>query len=212
MKTGPRYCWHCHNISQHNVVFVFPSVRLWDEPGHIYAQDTSLIEPFNYYLAECSTCHDVSLLGAWASDIPERLVDYELLYPQIYELPKSVPQTLQTAYSEALHLRRVSANAFAGQIRKALEYLCQDKNATGKNLFQQLNALSQAGVLPPTLLELADIIRVIGNAGVHAGDDEVSESDVEIIDDFFRLVIEYVYVAPASLDQIKKKMLKAQSE
>jgi hypothetical protein len=54
---------------------------------------------------------------------------------------------------------------------------------------------------------------MLGNIGSHAADIAVDPSYVDTIDEFFRAVLEYVYVAPfkvaevkASLDAARKKI------
>ena len=47
----------------------------------------------------------------------------------------------------------------------------------------------------PTLAEMSDVLRLIGNIGAHHGSAPVHPWQVHAIDNFFRAVVEYVYVA-----------------
>jgi hypothetical protein len=48
--------------------------------------------------------------------------------------------------------------------------------------------------------------RVLGNVGAHAGDQEVESYQVEALDQFFRAVVEYVYVAPSRLSRFREEL------
>jgi hypothetical protein len=42
--------------------------------------------------------------------------------------------------------------------------------------------------------------------GAHAGDADLTVWDAELIDDFFRSVLEYVYVAPAKIRRMETRL------
>ena len=62
------------------------------------------------------------------------------------------------------------------------------------------------GILPSTLAEMTGLIREIGNVGVHIDKGEVTIWDAELIDEFFKSVISYVYIAPAKIERLRKLM------
>jgi hypothetical protein len=49
-------------------------------------------------------------------------------------------------------------------------------------------------------------MRHIGNLGAHAGDDDLDFWDAELLDDFFRAIVEYVYVAPSKIERLKQRI------
>ena len=55
---------------------------------------------------------------------------------------------------------------------------------------------------------MTDVIRILGNYGAHASDVEVTRQDVQVMDDFFIALLEYVYVAPQKLENLKKRLSK----
>jgi hypothetical protein len=46
----------------------------------------------------------------------------------------------------------------------------------------------------------------VGNLGAHAGKKEVSIWDAELIDEFFRSAVDYVYIAPARIRRMKERL------
>jgi hypothetical protein len=48
---------------------------------------------------------------------------------------------------------------------------------------------------------------VLGNLGAHALENvEITSYDASLANDFFRAIIEYVYVAPGKVDSFKKRL------
>jgi hypothetical protein len=100
----------------------------------------------------------------------------------------------------------LAPNAFAVQIRRALEALCEDREARGSNLQKRLLDLSEKGEIPSVLAEAGDVLRLIGNMGAHASDNSVHPLLALTIDEFFRAIIEYVYLAPKKMQDFREKM------
>ena len=198
-----------------NVVYQATTTKLWEDGvvwGKVgdgdWSQDwLTHYEPFRYCVVQCETCEHLSLLGDYEVVVDnDNLHNLPQIYPTSLDLSDSVPEQVRKTYIEAATIRVRAPHAYAGQIRKALEVLCQDKGATDRNLFQQLESLTNMGVLPSTLSEMTDLIRQIGNAGVHSDEQSISILDTELIDEFFRAVVEYVYIAPARIVELKRRI------
>src|SRR5205823_1359429 len=130
----------------------------------------------------------------------------DLVFPPSGELHKSVPERVAKIYKEAARIKNLAPNAFAVQIRRALEALCEDRGAQKGVLQKQLKELAERGEIPTKLAELTDVLRLVGNIGAHASDEEVKPWQVYAMDEFFRTVIEYVYVAPGKLNEYKESL------
>jgi hypothetical protein len=205
--TNPiRLCYHCNNVTPHELIVDGKVSKLFDEIELDDGKTQEVIEPFYYALLKCGTCGDYSLLGDFEQLLPKYMSSYPVLYPTSDTLDPSVPKKISLVYTEASRIRHKAPNAFAGQIRRALEFLCKDQNATGRNLYGQIKSLVDMGIIPPTLAEMTTLIRMLGNIGVHAAEDEVSIWDAQLIDEFFRSIIEYVYVAPSKITRLKLRL------
>ncbi len=75
-------------------------------------------------------------------------------------------------------------------------------------LADKLKSLADTGRIPQTLVDVALHLRQLGNLGAHFDEDEVTEKDVLIILDFVELLLEYLYVAPAKIEAVKKRLNK----
>ena len=117
---------------------------------------------------------------------------------------KNVPQRITEYYKEAIRIKRIAPNSFAGQIRKCLEALCDDRQIKQGNLFNRLEELANNGEIPKHFTEMADILRFFGNIGVHSTETNIHSLPVDTIDDFFTAIIEYVYGFPSRIEEIKQ--------
>ena len=195
------FCPHCGNTAPQELQGC--SVSLHHSDG-----------AHNYYLTRCATC----LEGLLYRHIDPRntgptilhgrfcLAQYELVWPAHGQLHSSVPDSIRRIYAEAALIKARAPNAFANQIRRSLEALCKDRGASNRVLMQNIKELASRGEIPPTLADMTDVIRQLGNIGSHAGDDEIDPNYVDVIDDFFRAIVEYVYIAPFKVTEFKARL------
>ena len=173
-----------------------------------------LNDTFHWYGYTCSTCSALNLYGGFSQDHYPN-ADFSRLYPtgsnllpELHKLSAGdpIPNRVSRIYSEVYPLRKRSPNAFVVQIRRALEFICQDKGAVGRDLFTKLQDLVSQGVFPGYLEEMTDLLRKIGNIGAHADQGDADIWDAELIDDFFRAIVDYVYVSPSKIERLKTRL------
>ena len=187
---------------------------IWDEiPEPIY-------QKYDYAAYSCETCMALSLLGGFEnehseSDPEEKVPPLPRLFPKAANISppthtvspnNPIPSEVLGAYVEAWPLRYLAPRAFANQTRRALEFICEHQHARGKDLFEQLKDLSDRGIFPSGLIDIATLIRELGNIGSHATKKEISRWDAELLDSLFQMVIEYVYLSPARLRRLRERM------
>jgi hypothetical protein len=136
----------------------------------------------------------------------------KLLWPESGVSHESIPEKVSTIYEEAARIKNIAPNAFAVQIRRALEAVCEDRGAQKKVLQAMLKELSDRHEIPPVLAEMTDVLRLLGNIGAHAADQSVRPSQVYALDEFFRAVVEYVYIAPSKLKEFRERLEKIKSK
>jgi len=200
------FCPHCGNKASQK---------------HIYTQEyldtnTFLMDgersngpppPCAYYIAVCETCNQVLLYHSFVDIVEdEYFQSADLIWPKEGVLHKTVPKAIAECYKEAARIINLAPNAFATQIRRALEAICDDRGVKKGVLKNRLNELAALGEIPPILAEMTEVLRLLGNIGAHATDLGVKPGHVYAIDDFFRAIIEYVYVAPSKLKEFRDRL------
>ncbi len=158
---------------------------------------------WNNLLLQCDLCESVSL-HYFSPEVREELTQQ---FPIIKNL-NGVPANVAKSYSEAKKVKNISSLAFSTLIRRALESVCIDQKAVGKDLNKKLEDLGKKGIIPQTLSKMSHAIRYFGNIGAHASDIEISVEEVQTMDDFFVAVLEYVYIAPQKLKRVEELMKK----
>jgi hypothetical protein len=198
------FCPHCCNTAPQRLVHV---EKYKTYAYHVDGRKTESDFPCAYFVAVCRTCREVLVYLA-EGEIPddEEFESASLQWPTLGVLGAEVPERVRRCYSEAAVVRRLSPSSFAVQIRRALEALCVDRSAKGRNLHEQPQSLAGRGELPSVLAEMTSVLRLLGNRGAHAMDDEVQPGHVDAIDDFFRAVIEYVYTGPDKVTKLNDSL------
>lgn len=158
-----------------------------------------------FYIAVCGTCDRVLIYEDMGDiDREESFESAGLVWPNPGVLGHEVPRAVAEVYQEAARIILLAPNAFAVQIRRALEAICKDRGAKGRVLAKQLQDLAARGEIPPTLVEVSDVMRLIGNIGAHLSDEPVKPWQARMLNDFFLTLVEYVYVAPHKLKTFKE--------
>ena len=207
-------CRHCGNRSPHHVKLHESGKRLYE-----VIDDKEYYAEYEYFVLECGTCHNLSMAGGFRhehSSGEPRPDEYPIIYPTgpdlvppIHTLSGSqpiVPEKVLSAYAAAWPLRMNAPNAFANQIRRALEFICQDEGAEGNTLYQQLEGLADRGEFSAEIAGIAHLVREVGNVGSHADQNEVGYWDAELLDRLFRSIVHYVYVLPAHSKRMRGRM------
>jgi hypothetical protein len=169
----------------------------------------------DFFVAVCETC-DKILLYYISSQDDYIGIDYEdfqtasLIWPNEGTLPKDIPESVRRCYYEAVRVKKTSPTAFALLIRRALEALCDDRKAVGGSLEKRLKDLASKDEIPSALTETVDVLRRLGNVSAHTFDLRLSENDAFVMDDLFRAIIEYVYIGPSKLRQLRATLQKAE--
>jgi len=198
------FCPHCGNRAPQRLIHT----QEHEEQG--YSMNGSLTDvhlPSACYVAVCETCNNVLLYQAVIHIVEDENFHLaDLIWPDRGVLPEAVPKAIAECYAEAARIKNLAPNAFAVQIRRALEALCDDRGTKKGTLQHRLQDLASRGEIPPVLVEMTDVLRLLGNIGAHAADQSVKPGHVQAIDDFFRAIIEYVYVAPSKLKEFRDRL------
>jgi len=117
-----------------------------------------------------------------------------------------VPKHITQIYEEAALIQKASPDAFAVQIRRGLEAICAERGIKGKTLNIGLKELAERGEIPKVLVEATDVLRLLGNVGAHWTGQHVHPSQIPALDDFFKAVVEYIFVAPSKLQEFKNQL------
>ena len=167
--------------------------------------------PAAWYIAVCEACSNVLVYCGWAEgSIPEKEHFLHrltiLMWPDSGALHPAVPKAIAAIYREAHRLKDIAPNAFAVQVRRALEAVCNDQGIFRGQLYKRVAELVQKGIVPPVFGEAADLLRVVGNMGAHAGEAGVHTWLVSALDELLRSVVEYVYIAPSKIEDFRQRL------
>lgn len=122
-----------------------------------------------------------------------------------------IPAQVASAYAAALKCRNIDTVICLIALRRILEFICHDKQAKGQNLWRKIEDLSSKGILPPELKHASIITKNYGNMGAHDSQINVSQTDINLIFEFVKYILDYLYVLPAKLKEMQEKMGRPQA-
>jgi hypothetical protein len=173
-------------------------------------EDADIHDRTTWRLLRCPACLRPTLEEIYELEgdpFPEEKILYPS-FPQANLISTNLPHEIAQEYEAALKVRDISDNACAVLIRRTLEVICRHENAKGKDLFIQIQVLATSGHIPQPLADMAHLLRKIGNLGAHADEDFITKSDVTTMIDFLEAILEYLYVAPAKISAVQKRLKK----
>lgn len=132
-RTEVLVCYHCGNTTPHEQVGSRRGRQLFEQ-----IDDRRFHEDYDYDLYQCPTCRGISIYGDFAAYPLQHDIAARRIYPRgSHLLPEAhkvasrdcIPARILKLYEEIAPLRHIAPNAFAGQIRRALEFICRDQKA-----------------------------------------------------------------------------------
>jgi len=195
------FCPHCG----HDTIQILLYTHIYEDTFQ-WTKDKESITEFSSYICSCEKCNGLIIYDGACFLEPPAVYDRDyIVFPEIKPIDESIPKTIAECYKEALEIKWKSPSTFAVLIRKCLEGMCRDRGLNSGNLYNDLTELAKKGEIPPLLVEMTDTLRTLGNIGAHWSDEKMNNEHVEIIDDFFKSIIEYVYIAPGKLKKYHDK-------
>jgi hypothetical protein len=203
-------CFHCGNTVPLILVATHSGKELFEEIDR-----RRFFEAYEVSIYRCPTCEGLSLFGDYSQYPRTGTFAEKRLYPRGSMLlpakhllgdPNCVPKRTLTEYEQIWPLRFLAPTAFAISIRRLLEGICIGQQAQGNTLFSQLKDLVARGTFPGNFAEITDLVRQVGNLGAHSAAADIDVWDAELLDDFFRSIIEYVYIVPSKIARLKQRI------
>ena len=120
-----------------------------------------------------------------------------------WSIPANIRNVLLEASANLDDRRWFSAGLGA---RRAVEMLCDDRGATGRDLKRQLESLRDSGQIDGTTYEWSDAVRTVGNQAAHSNE-SLSEDDAKDAVDFALSLCDIIYVLPKRLQRHESRRL-----
>ena len=136
--------------------------------------------------------------GKLVESFPAETIDFD---------STNIPAGIMGAFEEAIKCHASQCFVAAAiMVRKTLEELCRDRQATGNNLKERIKALGTKVVLPQELLDGLDDLRLLGNDAAHIESqeyDKVGKEEVEVGIEFAKEVLKAVFQYSNLLNRLR---------
>lgn len=111
--------------------------------------------------------------------------------------PINIPPPIAKTFTDALACRAENLHVAAAiMIRRTLEELCENKEATGADLKARISALKSSVVLPQALFDSLDDLRFLGNDAAHIEAktfNSIGEDELDIAIELTKEILKAVY-------------------
>lgn len=196
-----KYCPYCN--SDKRIEFRYLSVYE-DECYSMNLNDPYIYELKGHmFVSECTACGRLILSDDYGGQLPPDLFDRaEVLYPNSQLSNESIPHEVRVTYESAKRIQNLNPEAFSMSVRKCIEIICKLHGVEKGSLANKLKKLCEQQSLPDLIAEAADSIRLIGNQAAHDIED-IHPINAQQIDDFFKVLVEYIYILPNKLKWFK---------
>lgn len=132
----------------------------------------------------------------------------EIFPPEVIDFDATaLPQDILSSLEEAIACHAAGAHkATALMVRRVLEELCADRNATGKDLKLRLQNLGSNVVVPSELLDAADELRLLGNDAAHIeakSYDAIGQEEAALAIELAKELLKAVYQYQSLVDKLR---------
>jgi hypothetical protein len=124
-------------------------------------------------------------------------------------LDTTCPALVRESYDEAVRSEGARAYmAAAVMVRRCLEAVCKEYDATCKTVFSGLQDMLENGVISEELMSWSTELRVIGNKGAHATPEKITRQEAKEAIDFLQAILEILYDLRPKFKQIQERKVK----
>lgn len=210
-------CFHCGNKTSMKQVAKHKNVEeegLYDNFG---LQIDCLTFTKTWYVYLCPVCAEITIKRtSWFSeDINydgSPIIYEDIVFPTPQTNEQYIPKGVKDAFDAALRIRNMDGAICVLALRRALEKMCKDKGAKGKDLFHKLKDLQAQNILPEIINDVSSILRKEGNSAAHADDVEFDTETVNLMIEFTRTILDYVYTLPEKIKKAQERIKKHEVE
>jgi hypothetical protein len=165
----------------------------------------------SWYLFLCPVCTEITLeKHSWFSEETDYdgspITHEEIIYPTALTKEHFIPKGVKDAFDAALKVRNLDGAICVLALRRSLEKMCKDKGAEGKDLFKKLKDLQDKNILPVIMNDVSYILRKEGNSAAHADDIEFDLETVNLMIEFTRTILDYVYTLPEKIKKAQERI------
>lgn len=118
-----------------------------------------------------------------------------------------LPEAVQAPLEEAIDCHAHECYAAAAvMVRRTLECVCADQGADGKNLYERIESLGSAIVLPKGMIDALQNLRLLGNDAVHVEAEvyaEIGKQEVEVAVNVAKTILQATYQMDSLLGELE---------
>lgn len=174
--------------------------------------ESDIEEHFTWTLFKCPVCRKLSLIQRYSDETMYdsyndiEYYDISNLYPLNNYKMDNVPIDISSSFEAALKVKDINIDLCLVGLRKVLELICKDNNATGRILEKKIDDMIQKNIFPKEMEVAYWVIRQAGNKAVHEKKSKLTKYDIDEIANLLYSIINYLYIIPRKMVKLKEKI------
>lgn len=166
-----------------------------------HRQRTSTGEERDWSWLHCPRCGGaISIETRRANRVMLKMIPEQM--PDRYGV-EHLPEDVSQHFKSAQRILEIGeAPAAAVELRKTLEAAAQHQDVHERPLVSAIRKMAELGLITGKFTEALTHVRTVGNAGAHAGEQELTREEVERALKFTTQILRNLFEVPAELDAI----------
>lgn len=199
-------CPHCGNTTS------FSIAAEGSQPTVISIENQERTTWTTWRVLLCLTClrpileRDVQKVNGPIGTRPARGATPEMLYPVTQPSLDHLPPVIRRMYEETLRIEKRSPRACLVMSNLTLEAVCEHEKVKGDSLAERLSHLGEIDRIPKPLAALTSQLPAFRQSEPHLAEEEITQEEVAEVLDFIGAVLEYLYIAPAKVQALRKRL------
>ena len=199
-------CYKCSTKTYHTVML---SVDIDGQED--YDPETFFAWFDNWQIIQCNGCHSFSFrhvhentkdgfsdeYGKWVPNVMEKVYPSRVESRRALEDTYYLPYKVRLIYEETITSLSNRLYVLTGVgLRAAIETVCNDKEATGRNLNEKIDDLVRRGMLNQDGAEILHKLRILGNKAAHEVEPH-NEEQLALAVNVLENLLESAYIFPS---------------
>lgn len=179
---------------------------------HVEKKKPNSSKKINFDTLECGNCKGYVQIIWSAQEFPgsRSLYDF-IVQPWPIGKPKAPehwPETVKRFWEQTHDSQRnENWDAAAMMCRSALQAALRDNKANGKRLINEIDDLTERGVLPKLMNDWAHELRILANESAHPQSESLppDKNDVDDIVGYLDFLLQYLYDLPEKIQEYRNR-------
>ncbi len=159
-----------------------------------------------YQLVRCPGCRRGVLLYLFGQRSASEGPTFSIICHDKLSSPRGLPKEIEQAWIAAGSVKLIDHNAYGILLQRALELICRDRRAEGRDLYEMLKDLATYNRLPVRLLDAEESLRALASIGTRAARGDLAVAEIPYLDWLADMLVTALYTVSYYLKKVEDQL------